>query len=457
VSRGLGRWRPLALPALVALCALLPVTCSSALAAAARGWPQHERYNRAMHHASSFVRDPLLHGADVMRDEYGAPLSLQGSFGTVYRLKTHSGREVAFRVFHPGDDVHDRANHDDWQTRYLKVSRYLNQLLRAKRLPSPFVQIQWVPKAIEVEGRLYPAMKMPWIQGRTLDEYISVRLGEGRAGALKALASKWRRTIAAMQKLGIAHGDLHHRNILMERQSGTLRIIDYDAMFVPALKGTRNLEVGDANYQHPAYHYPKTRERPYDAKLDHFSSIVIYLSLVALAENPSRWTRFHGDHRLLFQMNDYLDPAKSAVFQDLQRSPDRVVSGLARRLAEYCFGDPHNVPSLETALAEIAGEQNWYLVGATTVGGGKLSADGARSRSAPAGGAASPPQPVVEWWRDGSSPAAAGGAAAVGGATPPSVPAPPRTTPAPAVPPVASPAVPAAAVQDWWNAPTQKP
>jgi len=82
-----------------------------------------------------------------------------------------------------------------------------------------------------------------------------------------------------MRFAGIAHGDLQHGNIIMCNHE--LRLVDYDGMYVPAMKNFMASELGHPNYQHPArapHHFG-----PY---LDNFSAWVIYASIKALQVDP---------------------------------------------------------------------------------------------------------------------------------------------------------------------------
>ena len=119
-----------------------------------------------------------------------------------------------------------------------------------------------------------------------------------------------------MGELGLAHGDLQHGNILVE--NGELRLIDYDAMFIPGMSG-RSHEVGHRNFQHP-----KRSESDFDGRLDHFSAWVIALSLRALVIEPKLWSEVQGgDEGLLFRKEDFLKPDSSKVFAALSKLGDK--------------------------------------------------------------------------------------------------------------------------------------
>ncbi len=60
-------------------------------------------------------------------------------------------------------------------------------------------------------------------------------------------------------------------------------------------------------------------EFDYNANLDNFSSWVIYISLIALSEQPQLWRQFRGgDECLLFRKDDFENPEKSSLFHNLE-------------------------------------------------------------------------------------------------------------------------------------------
>jgi hypothetical protein len=158
-----------------------------------------------------------------------------------------------------------------------------------------------------------------------------------RRDVLLHLADEWLRVVGAFQASGIAHGDLQHGNVIVEH--GQLRLIDHDGIFVPAMKDWPACEVGHQHYQHPQ----RTADQ-FDASLDNFSSLVIYLSLLALAERPSLWQEYH-DENLLFTKADFLDPAASTLFAKI-REIGTEHSRLADVLAQAAVGPAEAVPRL---------------------------------------------------------------------------------------------------------------
>jgi hypothetical protein len=172
-----------------------------------------------------------------------------------------------------------------------------------------------------------------------LNRAVEARLSDPKQ--LAQLERGFADVVLELRTLGIAHGDLQHGNILVNR-AGELSLVDYDGMFVPTLRGLSASEAGDANYQHPR------RTTQFDADLDRFAAIVIVVALRALIAAPSLWRTYNTDDNLLFQRSDFADPGRSPLFRDLLSEP--ATRELAERLRVLCRGEYAQVPPLEEFL-----------------------------------------------------------------------------------------------------------
>lgn len=336
---------------LIAVVAVAIALATTAAGADASGrFPARKRYVAAMYNSGQYVTDPKLAGAHVERDARNRPVAFSGSFSTVFKMRTRSGRKVAMRVFHP-EEGGKAETAVQLTNRYKLLGRFLDGLRGRKKLPSEIIEFALVERGMRIGGEEVPIMKLPWISGRSLDSWIDTRLSQGRAGAVKLLAHNWRELMADLRHIGVAHGDLHHGNVKLE-PSGAMRLLDYDAMYAPPLAGMTSDEIGHPNFQHPAFHFP-ARVRPFDGDMDNFSSIVIYLSLIAIADDPDLWKKYYREDNLLFVgERDFVNPDDSPVFKDLAASKDATVRNLARQLQRYAKGKPSAVPSLRRALEQ---------------------------------------------------------------------------------------------------------
>jgi hypothetical protein len=327
----------------------------------APSFPAQGRYVQAMQHPEHYVTDAALAGrikvASVMVAGRAEPLHWSGNFGTVFKASTPT-QTIALRVFHPStkpEAVHDLAH------RYATVEAHFATLAAAKKMPPELLPVAWVSKGLRIDGHDVPIVKSPWVEGDELHDAVAKLVT--RPHALEALASSWRGAVRDLGAADIAHGDLQHRNVKVEAGTGNLRFVDYDAMYVPDLKGHMNSEVGHPNFQHPAFHFDakgnaRPSFRPFDASMDHFSSLVIYTSLVALSKHPKLWDTYHNEHTLIFDGHrDFLRPETSPLFAELLQSPHEEVRTLAQKLMGYAKGSPKDVPALDLALGAAGGKK----------------------------------------------------------------------------------------------------
>lgn len=294
---------------------------SSTLPAKQKYWPSARQFTEAIQCPPVCFAEPLLKGTLPAVDRLGMPLVTSGQFAYVYKLKS-SGRDFAVRCF--------RGYLGDRDQRYRAIERHL------RNHPVPALSdFQYGPEGILVGENRFPILFMEWIEGPTLDLYLDEMVE--RKEVMLHLSHEWVKLIAALREAGVAHGDLQHGNIIIEH--GNLRLIDHDGLFVPEMSQWSSSEVGHQHYQHP-----KRDAQHFDRSLDHFSSIVIYLTLIALAERPDLW-REHHDENLLFTRADFLDPASSSLFAHI-----RAIGPQQRRLADVLAtaanGHPESVPCL---------------------------------------------------------------------------------------------------------------
>ena len=286
--------------------------------------PDLVAYQAAVQHPATAFSDPELQRASVATGRLGLPRAVAGNFAVTYQL-TSGGRRWAVRCFHR--DAADRPR------RYAAISQALGSL------PAPFVPVSYLPLGVRVGSIWFPVTKMAWLDGETLNRAVERRLGTPRA--LLELERRVIALVAALRQHGLAHGDLQHGNILVE-PSGALRLVDYDGMYVPALRGLAACESGDPNYQHP------DRRLQFDADLDRFAALVIVVALRALGAAPRLWATYNSGDNLLFRRADFVAPHQSTLFGELRTLPS--VRDLAVRLAAVAQDDYRRIPLLDDVL-----------------------------------------------------------------------------------------------------------
>ena len=302
----------------------------------ARYWPSARHFTEAIQCPSICFSHPQLRNTLPAVDRLGMPLVTSGQFAYVYKLKSmNGGGDFAVRCF--------RGYLGDRDQRYRAIQEHLKT--------SPVLYLSdftYAPEGILVGGHRFPILSMKWIEGPTLDLYIREMLR--RPDVLLHLCEEWKRLLSALRASGIAQGDLQHGNIIVEH--GQLRLVDHDGMFVTAMSGWTASEIGHQHYQHP-----RRNAQHFDTDLDNFSSLVIYLSLLSLAERPSLWQEHH-DENLLFTKTDFVDPAASSLFPRIRElGPEH--RRLADVLAEAATGSPAEVPCLLDLVKTKSSLPSW--------------------------------------------------------------------------------------------------
>ena len=294
-------------------------------------WPGITDFTEAVQNPGLCFRGTDLEPGQVSRNPRGLPLVFSGAFASVYPVSV-GNRTYAVRCF--------TREVSDQQARYGALSNYLLNVL-----PPSFVHFEYVQHGINLRGDWYPTVKMEWVDGELLSRFVGYRLDQ--PDALRRVAAQWRGGPAAsLRGLRIAHNDLQHGNVMVQRD-GSIRLVDYDGMYLPQFRGERSPELGHKNYQHP-----RRSAEHYDENADNFPSLVIYLSLLAVSSDPGLWD-FHDEDNLIFTRKDYADPGSSELFGRLKSSSDRTVAMLAERLEEYCGLPLEVVPDLETVLQDV--------------------------------------------------------------------------------------------------------
>lgn len=304
-------------------------------------WPQSQDYNEAIQTPRLCFNDPELQEGRAVTSNLGLPMPCSGSFADVYEFNCPASKHKwAIKCF--TREIH--GLHE----RYNAVSAFLQKVNL-----SFMVDFHYLEPGIKVRGRWYPVLKMHWIEGQMLNDYISDNVDEPRA--MERMAQIWLVIARKLNKAGMAHCDLQHGNILVgsghQAASVGVRLIDYDGMFVPALAALPSNEVGHPSYQHPQ----RSRDRLYRMEIDRFSHLVIYTALSALkVGGQALWKRFNNGDNLLFRPQDLAAPDRSELFAELYRLNDPEVRKLAGTLALAAREPVTQTPLLDDLLERQA-------------------------------------------------------------------------------------------------------
>ena len=263
-------------------------------------YPLLSEYCEAVKYAADNFNE-LSHLTPVL-DTHGNPVMSSGNFAVVFRMHdAKANKDVAVKCF--------LCEQEGRAESYRLIAQELAYT------PSPFLTpIRYLDQELFVSSQSttdeeFPAVVMDWIAGDTLDRYVQAHLSD--PNALRLLTFQFSRLASWLLSQPFAHGDLKPDNILV-RPDGTLALVDYDGMFVPAMKGTSARELGSPDFRHPL----RTPEC-FNDHIDDFPLASIQLSLKALSLSPSLWQTYGAADRLLFSAADYCDLASCPLLREL--------------------------------------------------------------------------------------------------------------------------------------------
>ncbi|HET9999393.1 MAG TPA: hypothetical protein VFQ36_00785, partial [Ktedonobacteraceae bacterium] len=159
------------------------------------------------------------------------------------------------------------------------------------------------------------------IEARSLGDFIATKYTQPET--MRQLCIAWVAMIQELERIHFAHGDLDLTNVLVLEKGPQLilKLIDYDNVWIPALAGRSNPERGHPPFQHPMFFSPDNLPRPYNAEMDRFSALSMYISIRAIGLKPQLYVDFGADetNRLLFSAEDYRKvieaPRESRIIQ----------------------------------------------------------------------------------------------------------------------------------------------
>jgi len=302
-------------------------------------WPLSQDYNEAIQDPRNSFSDAELKTGEAVANALGIPMPRSGNFADVYEVRCRSGTRWAVKCF--------TREVFGLRERYAEIGKYL----RLAKLPF-MVDFQYLEQRIRVRGQWYPILKMQWVEGFLLNEFVRDNLD--KKPILQALGQIWLKMARRLRESYIAHCDLQHGNVLFvpgsTASSLAVKLIDYDGMCVPSLVGTKSGEVGHPAYQHPE----RLRTGAYDQEVDRFSLLLIATSLRCLSiGGRSLWERYDTGDNLLFRQSDLQAPARSPLFQELLAINDPQARELVNTLFRACQGPLDAVPLLTDLLPEL--------------------------------------------------------------------------------------------------------
>ena len=245
--------------------------------------------------------DQLQHLRPVL-DAQGSLIMSSGNFAVVFKMHDdQAGKDVAVKCFLKEQEGRAES--------YRLISQELSFTSSNFLTPIRYLEKELFVASNSTDEEEFPVVLMDWIEGETLDRYVVSHLNDTHA--LQMLSFQFSRLASWLMSQPFAHGDLKPDNILV-RTDGSLALVDYDGMFVPAMEGQQARELGSPDFRHPL-----RTAGLFNDHIDDFALTVILLSLKVLSIRPSLWNDYAAADRLLFSAADYRDLGSCALLKVL--------------------------------------------------------------------------------------------------------------------------------------------
>ena len=258
-------------------------------------------------------------------DTNGKAVMTSGNFAAVFKMRDkQSGRHYAVKCFLKEQEGRAEA--------YRQISDELEYVSSSFLTTIKYLDRELFVDSNATDETEFPVVLMDWVEGVTLDKYIRSHLSDPYS--LSLLSYQFSRLAMWLLPQPFAHGDLKPDNILV-KDDGTLVLVDYDGMYVPAMKGQTPRETGSPDFRHP-----DRREEAFDEHIDDFSLISILLSIKLIATDSSLLEKHGAADRLLFSEKDYQNISECDMLHSLFPSEDMEQNRLYS-IFLMCLADRH--------------------------------------------------------------------------------------------------------------------
>lgn len=253
-----------------------------------------------------------------------------GAFAAVFKGSIN-GRTYAIRCFLSAEN--------ETIERYKRICKYVSQLNSTWK-----TECEFIDNEITVNGRTYPVLKMEWLNGVLINEYVSQNLSNNNV--LSELQNKLISISEDLEKNKVGHGDLQCGNIVISGYSSNfqVKLIDYDGMYVPELAFKKSIEKGRSEFQHP-----KRTLNNFNPEMDRFSFWVMLTALEALKLDKTLWREvmqggFNTLDNFLFTIQDFLNPNQSPLFNRLYKLNSTSLNFYLETLKWLCNSEYSVIP-----------------------------------------------------------------------------------------------------------------
>ncbi len=263
-------------------------------------YPLISEYVKAITDAENNL-DQLSSLKPVM-DDHNEPYRSGGAFAVVFKMiEENTGKYYALKCF--TEEQIERAES------YNMITEELTDV------NSPYViHVRYLENELFVDSSCtdeteFPVLLMDWVEGETMESYVAQYYTDEYK--MKKLYHQFCMLASWLTTQPFAHGDIKPDNLIV-KPDGNLTLVDYDGMYVPAMRGKSSPTLGTRDFTHPLRNVSD-----FDKSIDDFAVASIALSLKAISIDSSLLDEHGAPDRLLFSYNDYINPSASSVFKAL--------------------------------------------------------------------------------------------------------------------------------------------
>lgn len=255
---------------------------------------------------------------DVCRNADGQPLYYTGNSSIVFRLHSEKG--------------------DRMLKCYTRPHRNLEKIYGARLRPSELFLY-----TSSSEGVWTDVVVDEWIEGESLSNVFHRAVADRDRTLLGKTAEAFDLLAARLLPAAWAHGDLKPDNLIWN--GSELRMIDFDAVFLPEFHGQQSPELGTKAFQHPS----RTRN-DFNASLDDYPAALIATALHAAACDPSLAARYADTDGMLLDPAEILAGQSSAYYGILDLFA-RCGDAIGYRTAQLLASPTLRIPQAATLFA----------------------------------------------------------------------------------------------------------
>ena len=295
--------------------------------------PTISQYTESVTHPEGKFRRVV--GVVCETDAYGKPVFTSGGSGVVFKVRI-AGRTAALKCF----SGFGRSNVKEL---YTSISAETTPLL---------YRCEWLPQELYVfdecgRGGWHDILISEWAEGSTLEYEIRRALHYRDGARLLDLAEAFEEM--ALQLLGMpwSHGDLKPSNIMVEKHTGLMRLLDYESMVVPGL-------ANDAATI-SSYGCPKMDLHRDGLYADEYPIAMIMCTLRSLARDPALYAKYGTSDYFLFSPEELFSGSVCKAWEEAKTAAAREGDARVYTLLEMLAKPSAHLENLKEIILFLPG------------------------------------------------------------------------------------------------------